>query len=111
MPAQAAAASAEPLGAVANRAPPPRTVGGYFMEEVRRQLIDKFGETPAAGRNSVYGGGLWVRTSLDPAVQAAAQKALRDGLVRYDHAKGWAGRRRISTSAAVPKGPTAGRRG
>ena len=88
---EAAAASAEPLVAVANRAPPPRTVGDYFLEDVRRDLIARFGETPAAGRNSVYGGGLWVRTSLDPAVQAAAEKALRDGLVRYDHAKGWHG--------------------
>lgn len=32
-------------------------VGGY-MEEVRRQLIDQFGETPEDGPLSVYGGGL-----------------------------------------------------
>ena len=89
--ADAAAAGAEPLVAIANRPPAPRTAGDYFLEDVRRTLIDKFGETPAAGRNSVYGGGLWIRTSLDPAVQAAAEKALRDGLVRYDHAKGWHG--------------------
>ena len=90
-PAEAAAASAEPLVAVANRAPPRLDTGDYFLEDVRRQLIAKFGETPAAGRNSVYGGGLWVRTSLDPVLQAAAEKALRDGMVRYDRAKGWHG--------------------
>ncbi len=90
-PAEAAAASAEPLVAIANRAPPKLTAGDYFLEDVRRSLIAKFGETPAAGRNSVYGGGLWIRTSLDPKLQAAAEKALRDGLVRYDHAKGWHG--------------------
>ncbi len=89
--ADAAAASAEPLVAVANRAPPRLDTGDYFLEDVRRQLIARFGETPAAGRNSVYGGGLWVRTSLDPVLQAAAEKALRDGMVRYDRAKGWHG--------------------
>ncbi len=90
-PAEAAAAAAEPLVAVANRAAPKLDTGDYFLEDVRRTLIAKFGETPAAGRNSVYGGGLWVRTSLDPALQTAAEKALRDGLVRYDHAKGFHG--------------------
>ena len=90
-PAEAAAASAEPLVAVTNRPPPKLDTGDYFLEDVRRQLIARFGETPAAGRNSVYGGGLWVRTSLDPVLQAAAEKALRDGMVRYDHAKGWHG--------------------
>ena len=88
---EAAAASAAPLVAIANRAPPKLDTGDYFLEDVRRTLIAKFGETPAAGRNSVYGGGLWVRTSLDPALQAAAEKALRDGLVRYDRGKGWHG--------------------
>ena len=89
--ADAAAASAEPLVAVANRTPPKPLTGSYFLEDVRRDLIARFGETPAAGRNSVYGGGLWIRTSLDPTLQAAAEKALRDGMVRYDHAKGWHG--------------------
>ena len=89
--AEASAAAAEPLVAVANRAPPKLTTGDYFLEDVRRDLIARFGETPAAGRNSVYGGGLWIRTSLDPTLQAAAEKALRDGLVRYDHAKGFHG--------------------
>lgn len=89
--AQAAAAGAEPLVAVVNRTKPLAPGGGYFLEDVRRQLIAKFGEKPGDGPNSVYGGGLWIRTSLDPAIQAAAEKALRDGLVRYDKAKGWHG--------------------
>ena len=88
---EAATASAEPLVAIANRAPPRLDTGDYFLEDVRRSLIAKFGETPAAGRDSVYGGGLWVRTSLDPVLQVAAEKALRDGMVRYDRAKGWHG--------------------
>src|SRR3546814_2383958 len=35
--------------------------------------------------------GLWVRTSIDPVIQRAAEEALRDGLVRYDRPRGWRG--------------------
>lgn len=66
-------------------------IGGYFVEEVRRQLIDRFGEDARAGPNSVYAGGLWVRTTIDPAIQAAAEDALRRGLVRYDSGRAWRG--------------------
>ncbi|MES2444423.1 MAG: PBP1A family penicillin-binding protein [Pseudomonadota bacterium] len=82
---------AEPIGAVPRQTPKFERVGGYFVEEVRRQLIDKFGETDAAGPYSVYSGGLWVRTSLDPKLQQYAQKALRDGLIRYERGRGWSG--------------------
>jgi len=84
-------AVAESLGTVPRQTPKFERVGGYFVEEVRRQLIDKFGETAAAGPYSVYSGGLWVRTSLDPKLQAYAQKALRDGLIRYERGRGWSG--------------------
>ena len=67
------------------------TLGGYFIEEVRRQLIERFGEDAEAGPNSVYSGGLWVRTTIDPVIQAAAEKALRDGLLRYDGGRAWRG--------------------
>lgn len=63
--------------------------GGYFMEEVRRELIKRFGENADAGRNSLYAGGLWVRSSMDPALQDAAAQALRDGFVRYDGGRSW----------------------
>lgn len=89
--AQHAAAIASPLGAVPRQTPSTSPLGGYFVEEVRRQLLDKFGETEKAGPYSVYAGGLWVRTSFDPELQKAAQKALRDGLLRYDRGRGWAG--------------------
>ena len=39
--------------------------------------------------NSVYAGGLWVRTSYDPVMQRAAETALRDGLTRYERGRGW----------------------
>jgi penicillin-binding protein 1A len=58
----------------------------YFAEEVRRRLLARYGE------RALYEAGLSVRTSLDPRLQAAADRALRDGLIGYDHAhEGWRG--------------------
>lgn len=83
-------AAAQPLGLVTQRRE--RSVdAGYFLEEVRRELIDRFGETAENGPNSVYAGGLWVRTSLDPDMQLAARDALREGLLRYHGGRAWAG--------------------
>lgn len=89
--AQRDAAKAMPLGLTdtGNRAI--AQVGGYYMEEVRRQLIAEFGETADKGPHSVYAGGLWVRTAYDGKMQAAAANALRRGLLRYDAGKGWSG--------------------
>jgi penicillin-binding protein 1A len=91
--AQRDAARAMPLGTVQRNPTVADLSGGYFLEEVRRELIERFGETAEGGRNpfSVYDGGLWVRTSLDTEKQEAAAQALRDGLVRYDTGKGWSG--------------------
>lgn len=83
------AAMREPLVTVRRGDDGIENVGGYFMEEVRRTLIRRFGETAEAGPNSVYAGGLWVRTSYDPDMQKAAETALRDGLVRYERGRGW----------------------
>jgi len=66
-----------------------RQQGGYFMEEVRRELIKKFGQDVKDGPNSLYGGGLWVRSSMDPTMQDASAQALRDGLVKFDGGRGW----------------------
>ena len=63
--------------------------GGYFMEEVRRELIKQFGEDANNGPNSLYAGGLWVRSSMDPTMQDAAAQALRDGLANFDGGRGW----------------------
>ena len=83
-------AASKPLGLVTQRRE--RSVdAGYFLEEVRRELIDRFGETAEDGANSVYAGGLWVRTSLDPEMQLAARDALREGLLRYHGGRGWTG--------------------
>ena len=66
-----------------------REMGGYFMEEVRRDLMKKFGETAENGPNSVYAGGLWVRTSMIPYMQDAAAESLREGLAKFDGGRGW----------------------
>lgn len=90
-PAQHSAAVAAPLGAAPRRTPRFERGGGYFVEEVRRQLLDKFGEYQEDGPYSVYAGGLWVRTSFDPKLQEYAAKALREGLIRYESGRGWSG--------------------
>jgi penicillin-binding protein 1A len=57
----------------------------YFAEEVRRKLLAQYGE------KKLYGGGLSVRTTLNPKMQRWAKKALVDGLVAYDRRHGWRG--------------------
>lgn len=60
-------------------------LGDYFVEEVRRTLIDMYGE------DKVYGGGFWVYTTIDPTMQRAAEKAMRDGMVAYERNRDWRG--------------------
>ncbi|MFA5041542.1 MAG: penicillin-binding protein 1A, partial [Bdellovibrionales bacterium] len=58
----------------------------YFSEEVRRALVERFGE------ETVLEGGLAVKTSLNPKLQNLATKALRDGLITFDRReRGWRG--------------------
>lgn len=64
-------------------------MGGYFMEEVRRDLLKRFGENAEDGPDSVYAGGLWVRTSVMPRLQEAAADSLREGLANFDGGRGW----------------------
>ena len=88
--AQRAEASAAPLGTIRYGSNEKfRQNGGYFMEEVRRHLIRRFGEKAEQGPNSVYAGGLWVRTSMVPLMQDAAADALREGLAKFDGGRGW----------------------
>ena len=89
--AEADQAKAQPLGLVPHRSESYDPAIGYFVERVRRELIDRYGEKADDGRNSVYAGGLWVRTSLDTEMQRQARDALRAGLLRYHAGKGWRG--------------------
>jgi len=84
-------ARAQPLGTVAQRGSGYSRIGGYYIEEIRRRLIAEFGESSEDGPNSVYAGGLWVRSPLSPFMQEQATRALREGLLRYDSGKGWSG--------------------
>ena len=57
----------------------------YFIEEVRRKVIDMYGE------KSLYEGGLSVITTINPKLQNFAINALREGLEDYDKRHGWRG--------------------
>ncbi len=57
----------------------------YFAEEVRRELVNRYGE------ENLYKGGLSVRTTMDPHYQRIAERALRKGLESYDRRHGWRG--------------------
>ncbi|HEY8124987.1 MAG TPA: penicillin-binding protein 1A [Methylocystis sp.] len=82
---EGANAKAEPLGVNPRVLSPNTYVAGYFAEEVRRQLLEQQSE------KKLYEGGLSVRTTLDPKMQAWTRKALADGLVRFDEAHGFRG--------------------
>ncbi|MFN4282222.1 MAG: penicillin-binding protein 1A [Alphaproteobacteria bacterium] len=84
--AQEAATLAQSLPLGVRPASETRVVeAGYFAEEVRRQLYDRYGE------NGLYRGGLSVRSTLDTRLQAIADQALRDGMIRYDRRHGYRG--------------------
>ena len=84
-PDEAATAKEAPLNVI------PRTSGSqvysaeYFTEDVRRALARLYGE------DQLYGGGLSVRTTLEPRLQEYARRALMDGLIEYDHTRGFRG--------------------
>jgi penicillin-binding protein 1A len=57
----------------------------YFTEEVRQQIIERY------GNDALYEGGLSVRTTLDPVMQDQARTALQEGLIDFDRDWGWRG--------------------
>ncbi|MBX7146087.1 MAG: penicillin-binding protein 1A [Alphaproteobacteria bacterium] len=78
------AALAEPLQ-VKQRGITETARADYFAEEVRRQIINLYGD------DVLYKGGLVVRTSLDPRLQAIADKYLKAGMLNYDRRHGYRG--------------------
>jgi penicillin-binding protein 1A len=58
----------------------------YFVEYVRKYLEEKYGV------DAVYKGGLSVHTTMDKRAQAAAGRALQEGLRDLDKRRGWRGR-------------------
>ncbi len=77
------AAVAQPLTLAPRESP--RDIGPYFAEEVRQSLESEFGS------ERLYSEGLAVQTTLDLQIQRAAEDALRAGLLRLDHRRGWRG--------------------
>ena len=59
--------------------------GGWYLDEVRRQLVAQFGETP------VETAGWTVEIAMDPRLQAAAEVAVQEGLRAVDKRQGWRG--------------------
>ncbi len=57
----------------------------YFVEEVRKKVIDKY------GFDKVYKQGFNIKTPIDLNLQYIATKALREGLESYDKRRGWRG--------------------
>ncbi|NKD54780.1 MULTISPECIES: penicillin-binding protein 1A [unclassified Haematospirillum] len=84
-PEEATAALADPLETRARDETEYVQSADFFAEEVRRQIVARYGE------NSLYKGGLAVRTTLDPIYQHLAEKALHNGLIAYDRRHGWRG--------------------
>lgn len=83
-PAEAEAAMEAPLE-VHQRGETEVARADYFTEDVRREIVRQFGS------DELYEGGLSVRTSLDPRLQQAADKALQAGIMAYDRRFGWRG--------------------
>ena len=82
-PAQFEAAVAEPLGVVPRRRE--ARTAAHFGEEIRKDLESRY------GTDMLLEQGLQVATTLSTPIQAAAERAMRDGLSRLGHRKGWRG--------------------
>ncbi len=81
--AQAAAATKEPLGLHVSSAR--NDFAPYFVEDIRQYLEHTYGTA------AVHEQGLRVYTTLNVAMQKAAEQAVRDGLHAYDRRHGWRG--------------------
>ncbi|WP_417797639.1 penicillin-binding protein 1A [Terasakiella pusilla] len=83
-PAEAEEAKKDPLS-VESRSETEVVEAPYFAEEIRRQLVDMYGE------DKLYKGGLSVHSTVDPKLQEVAQRTLQQGLEAYDRRHGWRG--------------------
>ncbi len=83
-PAQAQIAIALPI-VLRERDAADVTRADFFAEEVRRTLSEMYGS------EILYGGGLVVKTTLNPTFQSFADNALRKALIDYDKRRGYRG--------------------
>ena len=69
----------------------------YVAEMVRQQMVERFG-------GDVLTKGYHVTTTIDPVLQAAADRAVVEGLRVYDHRHGW---RKPDQAVQIPEGADA----
>jgi penicillin-binding protein 1A len=79
---RAEAAKAQPIVVRGEPRQPP-SIAPYFLEEVRKHLEARY------GAKRLYESGLAVRTTLDPGLQDAANRAVAAGLRRIDKRHGY----------------------
>lgn len=89
--AEGEAAKAKPLTVKPRETGSQLFASEYFTEEVRREVAAIYGE------NSLYEGGLSVRSTLDPKMQVIARKVLMDGLLDFDQKRGGGWRGPVTT--------------
>ncbi|HZX81765.1 MAG TPA: transglycosylase domain-containing protein, partial [Lysobacter sp.] len=100
--AEAAQAKAVPMHASPHERPV-QVYAPYVAEMVRLEMIERYG--PEALTKGYH-----VTTTIDPDMQAAADKAVRDGLAVYDRRRGWHGVEQHFELAADEDAATARRR-
>ncbi len=99
---EVAAAKAVPMHAAPHE-PPIEVYAPYIAEMVRQEMVARFGAEALTQ-------GYKVTTTIDPTLQAAADKALRDGLLTYDVRHGWHGVEQHFELAPGEDAATAGKR-
>ena len=82
--AQSRQAAALPMGLHIQA--PRNTLAPYYVEEIRKYLEGTY------GTETVHQRGLRVYTTLNVAMQRAANQSIRDGLHAYDRRHGWRGK-------------------
>ena len=91
-PEQAATAKASPI-VLKGQPQPEKSIAPFYLEEVRKHLEREY------GAKALYESGLAVTTTLDPALQRLANRAIEKGLRDYDKRHGW--RKAVHTVAGA----------
>ena len=79
---EAETARATPI-ALKGQPQPEKSIAPFYLEEVRKHLERQY------GAKALYESGLSVTTTLDPALQMIANRAIEKGLRTYDKRHGW----------------------
>ena len=99
---EAARAQATPMHASPHERPT-QVYAPYVAEMVRQEMVARYGAEALTE-------GFHVTTTLDPELQAAANRAVRDGLMTYDARHGWHGVEQQFELAEGEDSATVGRR-